>query len=89
MKEKTSAMDYWLQANEVLFFFSSIEEIKEEAADMATYFVDNTASYFGASPSMPKAPEVANTPKRPETPRSLAKVNTRGMKPLTSFFKKK
>ncbi|KAI7876064.1 hypothetical protein K492DRAFT_210589 [Lichtheimia hyalospora FSU 10163] len=66
-----------------------IEEIKEETADIATYFVDNTASYFGVSHSMPKAPEVANTPKRPETPRSLAKVNTRGMKPLTSFFKKK
>ncbi|CDS13117.1 hypothetical protein LRAMOSA05300 [Lichtheimia ramosa] len=66
-----------------------IEEIKEETTDIASYFVDNTASYFKASPSMPKAQENENTPKKPETPRSLAKVNTRGMKPLTSFFKKK
>ncbi|CDH60115.1 hypothetical protein RO3G_02482 [Lichtheimia corymbifera JMRC:FSU:9682] len=66
-----------------------IEEIKEETADITSYFVDNTASYFKASPSMPKAHDDGNTPKKPETPRSLAKVNTRGMKPLTSFFKKK
>ncbi|KAL0140318.1 ribonuclease H2, subunit B [Mucor lusitanicus] len=69
-----------------------IEEEKEEAelGDITNYVTDASPSGFFKRTHPDEA--FLDTPakkKKPQVPRSLAKVNTKGMKSITSFFAKK
>ncbi|KAI9276975.1 ribonuclease H2, subunit B [Phascolomyces articulosus] len=69
-------------------------EVDQEMGDITNYFTGSTSTYFKASQTSTSNSTSAETgppakKRKPEVPRSLAKVNTRGMKSLTSFFQKK
>ena len=53
----------------------------QPAASVGDYMQMSRRKEMDEDPSPPKK-------SKPAVPRSLAKVNTKGMKPLTSFFKK-
>ncbi|KAI8088291.1 ribonuclease H2, subunit B [Thamnidium elegans] len=67
-----------------------LDEKKEELGDITNYVTDvSPSAYFKRVHPEERMLDAPAKKKKLEVPRSLSKVNTRGMKPLTSFFTKK
>ncbi|KAI8391788.1 ribonuclease H2, subunit B [Radiomyces spectabilis] len=69
-----------------------LTELQEEqiAGEISNYFEDASPSVYLRSSGGPRDTSAENKkPRKAQIPRNLAKVNTKGMKSLTSFFAKK